>query len=319
MQDKVDIYFAQFCYAGNGGVATVLPEFVPWYAKVSAQLEADPRVGRVGWQKYGDIPLSMERNRVVKDAREGGYDVIVMLDSDNVPDLYVGSDPEAAEFISSSLDFLLLRRRHGLPSVVCAPYCGPPPHPVRGGEENVYVFQFQNRVSDEPATDSGVRLEPYSRNHAAIMRGIQAIGAGPTGVIMYSVDAFELLPVVETNSIEILQDVRDGKLSLERAQQLLDRESWFFYEHPDREQTTKASTEDVTNTREIQFAGIEKFGHSVVFCNWDSWAGHYKPKCVGKPSVIPIEAVSGMFREAVQEGYAASERCLDVDFTGDGA
>jgi hypothetical protein len=85
-----------------------------------------------------------------------------------------------------------------------------------------------------------------------------------------------------------LNDVAAGKVGVARAKQLLAMESWFYYEYEDGECTHKASTEDCTNTREIQLAGIEKHGEPVVFCNWDSWAGHYKPKCVGKPTPLRI-------------------------------
>ena len=272
-----------------------------------------PGIGRVGWAKYGDIPLSMERNRVIKDAKENDYDIVVMLDSDNVPDLYLGSDKEAKPFIQTSLEFLLDRSKVGLPTVVCAPYCGPPPHPVDGGCENVYVFDFE----DSEDGGSEYRLKQYSRSHAAIMRGIQPVAAGPTGVIMYSMDALDLLPVNEMSKLDVLEAVKRGDISTGRAEQMLAMESWFFYEHPDLEQTTKSSTEDVTNTREIQFAAMNKLGKPVVFCNWDSWAGHGKPKMVGKPAVVPIESVTNLYREAVISGVSARDRTVEVDFTGD--
>lgn len=312
------ILFAQFCYAGNGGVATVLPEFVPWYAKVSAYLEAHEEIDRIGWKRYGDIPLSMERNRVIRDAKDEGFDIIVMLDSDNVPDLYLGVDAEAKPFIETSLEFLLGRAKVGLPTVVCAPYCGPPPHPTRGGEENVYVFHFESTDGDGTEGNPCYRLKAYDRNHAAIMRGIQPIAAGPTGVTMYSMDALDLLPVGEYTKAEVLNQVARGEVTPERAEQLLAMESWFFYEHPDQEQTRKSSTEDVTNTREIQFAAHEKFGKDVVFCNWDSWAGHGKPRMVGKPIVVPMESVTGLYREAVTRNVSFRDRIVEVDFTNDG-
>ncbi len=305
----VDVLIAVLTYGGNGGVATCLPSHATWIAKNYAAMKADIRIGRVRVRQFGDIPLSMERNRIVKMAKQDGFDVILMLDSDNVPDMYFGHDPNAKPFWSTSFDLLYERLTKGLPTVVCAPYCGPPPDPVRGGEENVYVFYFSN-----PETGSITpRLAPYTREHACLMKGIQPIGAGPTGVILYSTSAFDLMPVRQKTSRQILEDYRNGSVSLERAEELLNLESWFFYEYTDAEQTQKASTEDVTNTREIQLAGIIKHGQPVVFCNWDAWAGHYKPKLVGRPSIIPIEAISTVFRDAVRNNISAHDEVQMLD------
>ena len=320
---KLDILFAQFCYAGNGGVATVLPDYVPWFARVSSDLANDDTVGRVAIRQYGDIPLAMERNRVVADAKRDGYDVIVMLDSDNIPDLYLGKRSGALPFIETSYRFLHDRAKRGVPTVVCAPYCGPPPHPTKGGQENVYVFYATedetedeihgvHRHSPDGTPVHNVKFEPYSREHAPMMTGIQPIAAGPTGCIMYSTDAFDLMPVHGRTDEEILEDHAKGRITSERAMQLLRMESWFFYEYTDSQQTRKASTEDVTNTREIQFAGIEKHGEPVLFCNWDAWAGHMKPKCVGAPAPLRLENVSRIFAEAVRSNKSATERTVEL-------
>jgi len=315
---KLKILFAQFAYAGNGGVATVLPHYVPWFAKVYKQLSADDRVEQVAIKVYGDIPLDIERNRVVLDAKQHGFDVIVMLDSDNVPDLYFGHRSEARAFIETSFNFLYEREIKGIPTVVCAPYCGPPPHPTKGGSENVYVFFATHDEGDDSNPDhvGRIRFEAYSREHAAIMRGIQPCAAGPTGCIMYSTSAFDLMPVHQHTKDEILDDLMAGKISKDRAKQLINMESWFYYESPNGLRTSKASTEDVTNTREIQMAGLQKHGEPVVFCNWDAWAGHFKPKCVGAPSLLRIESVSNLFRETVVNNISGQEQSVDIDFTG---
>jgi hypothetical protein len=316
-KQKLDVMVVMFCYAGNGGVATVLPDIATWLTKVTRRMSDDDRIGRVGIKRAGDIPLTMERNRVVKEAKDRDFDVIVMLDSDNVPDLYLNRRETAKPFWDTSFDLLYERKLKGLPTVVCAPYCGPPPHPVNGGEENVYVFYAESDESDDKDPDKvgAIRFSSYSRQHAALMRGIQPIAAGPTGCIMYSVDAFDLMPIHGMSDQQILEDYKAGKYTTERARQLLRMESWFFYEYTDAYQTRKASTEDVTNTREIQLAGIEKHGEPVVFCNWDAWAGHMKPKCVGAPQPLRIEQVSGVYREAVENNISAADRIVQVDFT----
>jgi hypothetical protein len=180
--------------------------------------------------------------------------------------------------------------------------------------ENVYVFYFGNKETRDPDAPLGpIELTPYSRDHAAMMTGIHPIGAGPTGVIMYSMDSFDLFPPTYPKE-QILDELLAGKHAKERAIQLLNRQGWFFYE-TDHRRTKKESTEDVTNTREIQLAGVLKHHEPVVFCNWDSWAGHWKPKCVGKPTNLPIEAVCNMFRHAVESNVSVHDRGIYVDTT----
>lgn len=312
-KSKVNILVAQLAYGGNGGVATVLPQLVPWFAHRHLWLKQDERIGQVAFKTYGDIPLSMERNRIVKEAIAGGFDLILMLDSDNLPDLYVGKEGGAKPFLESSFDFVYDRLCRGVPSVVCAPYCGPPPHPTNGGGENVYVFYAEaDEGQDEGAPNPNIRFKAYSREHAAIMRGIQPIAAGPTGVILYTTSSLELIPKRQPLR-EILQDVQAGSLGVERAKQLIEMRSWFYYEFEDGEESAKASTEDCTNTREIQLAGIAKHGEPIVFCNWDSWAGHYKPKCVGKPNPLRIESVSQVYAEAVRNNVSIDDAQVEID------
>jgi predicted O-methyltransferase YrrM len=282
-------------------------------ANLQSEMKSDERIGRVAIQTAGDIPLSMVRNKTVKDAKSQGFDVILMLDSDNVPDLYVGVDPQAKPFWSTSFDFLYDRKVRGVPTIVCAPYCGPPPHPTRGGEENVYVFYAEGEENQEPGQpEPSMRFAAYSREHAAIMTGIQPIAAGPTGVILYSTCVFDLIPPREDPKA-VLEKYKNGQVTLDRAADLLAMEAWFYYEYTDAEQTSKASTEDVTLTRNAQVAGLIKYGEPVVFCNWDSWAGHYKPKCVGKPNPLRIEGVSHVFREAVRTNVSYFDRGVELN------
>lgn len=309
---KLDILVAFFCYAGNGGVRMVHHTLVSWFASVYHKMVSDERIGRIGIQYPGDVPLTMERNRVVELAKKGGFDAIWMLDNDNIPDLYVGKDPGAREFWESSFDFLYERKVRGLPSVVCAPYCGPPPHPTEGGMENVYVFYFANRATG--SDEHGLSLEAYTRNEAAQMVGIQPIGAGPTGCILYSTDAFDLMPVRSQPKEDILLAVKDGRMDVTTALRRLNMESYFWYEFTNQTQSQKASTEDVTNTREIALAGQLRYKQDVLFCNWDSWAGHAKPKVVGKPTVLYSNNVSSMFQEAVLSNIRSDERVVNVNF-----
>ena len=289
----------------------LLPEIAMWWAKTYAEMLKDERIGRIECMRFGDVPLTMERNRMVRVAKDRECDVLLMLDSDNAPDIYHGLKSWAKPFWQSSFDFLYERKMQGLPTVVVAPYCGPPPHPTKGGQENVYVFHGEQ--AETGAMDANFHVTAYSRNHAAQMRGIQSIAAGPTGVAVYSLDAFDLMPVHNLSQETILRQFKAGLIPIERAQRLLNMQSWFFYEYTNGEQTAKASTEDVTNTREIQLAGIIKHKQPIVFCNWDAWAGHYKPKCVGMPEPVFIEAVNDLYREAVELNTSALETISEMD------
>lgn len=310
---KLDVLICNFAYAGNGGYSAVLPSYLTWFAKVNEWCKNDERIDRVAHKIAGDTPLPMERNRVVKEAKQEGFDVILMLDSDNIPDLYLGKNSRAKPFWETSFNFLYDRKLRGIPTVVCAPYCGPPPHPVNGGMENVYVFYAEGLENREPgAPHQSMKFEAYSREHAAIMSGISPIAAGPTGVIVYTTDAFDLMETRVDPRI-VLEQYKAGQIDQERACQLLQRESWFYYEYNDAECTQKASTEDVTNTREIQMAGILKHNEPIVFCNWDAWAGHMKPKCVGAPNPLRIEQVSQVFTEAVRNNISAADKLIELD------
>lgn len=303
-------------YGGNGGVATLLPEIMFWWAKVCSEMEKDERINCIRAKKFGDVPLTMERNKMVRTAKDLGCDVLLMIDSDNIPDLYEGVLPEAKPFWKTSFDFLYERKIRGLPTVVAAPYCGPPPHPTKGGIENVYVFHPE--VLEGDVDKQIFKLEGYSREHAAQLRGIQPMAAGPTGCILYSMDAFDVMPVHSFTQADILDMYKRGEISNQRACRLLNMQSWFFYEYTNGEQTEKASTDDVTNTREIQLAGILKYKEPIVFCNWDAWAGHAKPKIVGKPLPIFVEQVNELYREAVEKNASCHDRLDYVDYGTEG-
>jgi predicted O-methyltransferase YrrM len=313
---QLDVFVAMFCYGGNGGVGMQLPEITVWYAKTHAEMAQDPRIGRIECMRFGDVPLTMERNRAVRAAKDRQCDVLLMIDSDNVPDLYLNVKPWAKPFWKTSFDFLYERKLRGLPSVVCAPYCGPPPHPVKGGLENVYVFHGEANESDV-GNQAYLRFQAYSREHAAQMRGLQSIVAGPTGVIVYTLDALDLMAVHSLTDEQILHKFQQGELTMDRAIRLINMKSWFFYEYTNHEQTQKASTEDVTNTREIQLAGLVKHKEPIVFCNWDAWAGHYKPKCVGMPEPIFVDHINENYLEAVERGLHSQDTLQDVNFTDD--
>jgi hypothetical protein len=128
----------------------------------------------------------------------------------------------------------------------------------------------------------------YDRHTAVKMAGIQECAALPTGLIMYDMRAFELT---------------EPKTD--------DDKPWFYYEWKDRFAAEKASTEDVTMTRDLALVGTQRLGYNPVYCNWDAWAGHWKPKCVGKPVSIPASGVSKKLRDCWAGGYEPGTAIVD--------
>lgn len=280
---KVNVLVGQFCYSSNGGYSAILPQIGDWWAKVYHEMMVDERINVVAKVNLSDTPITMTRNQLLRKAVAGKFDIVLMLDSDNEPDLYVGHDSAAKPFWQSSFDFAYRRLTQGLPTCIGAPYCGPPPHPTGGGCENVYVFKWLNW---ESVTEGygGAEVAPYDRNEAALMTGIAPAAALPTGLMLLTVNALEAI-----------------------------KPPYFRYEWKDAWEAEKASTEDVYFTRNLAMAGRMKWGAPIVFANWDAWAGHHKPKCVGKPVVLRLEQVCETFAEAVRNNFGAQEQMVFVN------
>lgn len=180
-------------------------------------------------------------------------------------------EPGAKPFWDSSFDFVL---QHNGPCCIAAPYCGPPPL------SNVYVFRWSNWQNPDVQPNPDMRLEQYSREEAAQRAGIERVGALPTGLILIDMRAFERL-----------------------------KPPYFYYEWNDGTQSEKASTEDVTFTRDLNLLGVPQY------VNWDAWAGHWKLLRVDKPRVIYTDHVQQKYREAVLADIRSNERLRMI---GDG-
>lgn len=204
---------------------------------------------------------------------------MVMVDSDMKPDI-LGGQPGSQPFFKSSFDFLVNHYAKG-PVCIGAPYCGPPPM------ENVYVFRWNNWASENPNPD--FQLEMYDRHTAVKLAGIQECAALPTGLIMYDMRCFSLTePKTESDK------------------------PWFYYEWKDKYHADKASTEDVTQTRDLSLVGTQRLGYNPVFCNWDAWAGHWKPKCVSKPQVISASGISEKLKGWWEAKVDPNTRLVDI-------
>jgi hypothetical protein len=287
---KVNFAIALFAYGGNGGTASLIPEIALYLAKIYHQLKQDDRIARVGIQVYADTPITMTRNRAVKDAREGGFDMLLMLDSDNEPDAYIGTDPDAKPFLDVAFDFTYERLLQGLPTFIAAPYCGPPPHPVpkpgiTDGGEVPYLFEWTNDESD--SLDAKFKIALLTRLEATRLKGIHPVAALPTGVCLSTLNAYAPLP-----------------------------KPYFKYEF-DEEHSQKYSTEDVVATRDISLYWKMTKNIDVIFAACDSWALHHKPKRVGKPKVVHLEAIAKEMREAILNDHSGLIEKRQVDYTKD--
>lgn len=167
-------------------------------------------------------------------------------------------DEQATPFWKTAFDFWW---NYPGPCIIAAPYCGPPPN------ESCYVFEWQTRQND--VIDGEGKIAMIPREAAAAKRGIGRVAALPTGLMLIDMKAFEGL-----------------------------KEPYFYYEMDDYTCSGKASTEDVTFTRDADFAGVP------LYCTWDSWAGHWKRKCVGRPMPLPMGIIPHKFRQSVERELA---------------
>lgn len=288
---KVRVGVFLFCYGGNGGIASTSPDLAFWFADLQRKIKADPRISEMHRQVISDTPITMSRNLAVRIAKESGCDMFLMLDSDNIPDAYLNSDKTATPFWETAFDFAYKRLTESkIPTVIAAPYCGPPPSPVqRPGVtdhgEVPYLFEWMNNESDtdHPAYE----LKLLTRNEAAKLRGVYPVAALPTGVCLCTTNAFEYPPPPQ--------------------------KGYFHYEF-NEDASEKMSTEDVVATRDLSLYWKMKHNVDVLWATCDSWALHVKTKKVGRPRPTPVEAIAKDFRDSITTNYSGLEqkRYLDL-------
>ncbi len=286
---KYKIAFAQF---PGGGISRM--ETNAWVVNTVRVMDKDPRIEQVVSLTYADTPITMLRNRAVLEARGAGCDYLVMVDSDMQPDApYAGSKP----FWASSWDWMMERRDqerqvdldhqdgHGhwwptpeevklQPATIAAPYVGPPP------EQCCYVFHWTSKASGHPNPDFQLNMIP--RESAAIRSGIQEVAALPTGLILYDMRVFDILPP-----------------------------PWFEYEWGDPPfNSVKVTTEDVYQTRNASMLGLPQF------CNWDAWAIHIKTAHCPKPMIVTRDQVHQSLKDAVLRGIDSGDKLCILPTTG---
>ena len=303
-QLQLSVAFAHFPYGGNGAAAKEHPDIRDWEVETVLEMKKDSRIKDFSSKPFNDTPITMTRNRAMREAKKAGVDLLLMVDSDQSPNRHKG-EPWYKPFWKEAFNFLYENYSKG-PRLIFAPYCGPPGDE---GGENVFVFHWANSGARGPETR--FKLQPYSREHAAIMSGIQEAGAGPTGMLLLDTRLLDLIEPSGLPRQEVLERVATGRMSVEEAMWAL-KEGYCHYEWTNSYAEEKASTEDVTLTRDISMAGIEKLGYNPVFCAWDSWIGHWKPWNVGKPTIYSADHVAETLKRAVVQNHRDNEAIIDI-------
>lgn len=262
---KVNFMIANFAYGGVVG-----DKVMQYHSRITNWLTRQPFIDKIIPWCENDTPITMLRNKACLDALRADCTYLLMIDSDMHPDVYIHEDGSrefewVKPFLKTALPFLM---QHPGPAAIGAPYCGPAP------AENIYVFRWQNMETNS-ANHSGVSLEQFTRPEAAEARGIQEVGALPTGLYLMDTRMLHHMPT-----------------------------PWFDYEYektkgPDGKvrdyRCRKISTEDVVFTRNASLLGFKQY---VL---WDAWQGHLKIKCVGMPHYLGPESVADDFRQALAE------------------
>ncbi len=299
---KLSVMIGHFPYAGNGACSAESPSIREWETQTILKMQADPRIDNVWTKSLSDCPITMTRNRMIRIAKEHGAHLLLMVDSDQAPNHHAG-EPGYKPFWDEAFNFIYERYQKG-PHIVFAPYCGPP-----NGTENCYCFKAES--TGNHSQETGWKLVAYSRSEASKMTGIQEAAAGPTGMILIDLRACDLIEPVAMSKEAVLEAAIAGQMTKEEALYAL-REGYFYYEYVDQRADEKASTEDVTFTRDIALAGLAKLGYNPLYCAWDSWVGHHKPWTVGKPREYTLENVNASYRKAALEGSRSNERIIEA-------
>jgi hypothetical protein len=272
---KASILFAQFYMDAPRHVWPAR-----WVDRMVAQCKTDPRIEGVFRRDWNDTPIHMMRNDCFCFAEERCIDIVVMIDDDMTPDLYCSAEQiiQAQYGIDpTARPFLGV----ALEQIFKAPAPGAivlapycGPPPI----ENVFAFRVANWASDDPDAVKRIRLEQYAREEAAQRGGIEEVIAGGTG-----------LCAIDMRGIHLLDHPR------------------FDYEWTDKTMRKKGSTEDVVFFRNISLVGVP------VYMAWDSWAGHNKNKCVGKPKLSTVDDVRENLRRALANGNRNSKLVMIGD------
>lgn len=278
---KLSLMLVTFAYSGNSTGSSLCWPTAEWLIKTAVRLKTEEKFtsridqDRIFIKSISDTPITATRNAAIKEAQEGGIDLVLMLDSDMSPDVHVGEHPDAVPFFDTAFDFIYERYEQG-PNFVAAPYGGAPVH------ENVFGFCWERHSN--LGEEAPFELRQYNREECVYFSGIREAAAAATGLILYDIRCFDLI----------------------------DR-PYFQYEWTDESQSKKASTEDVQNTRDISMAGLTRYGYNPCNIAWSSWAGHNKNWCVKKPQPYTASMVSKTLTNALSRKDLADGRVVQVE------
>ena len=297
---KLNLFVGFPSYGGNGGISSEVPDIREWWSELVLKLRDDPRIGKVFTKTVADTPITAVRNDFVQMAKECDCHLLMMVDSDQGLQKHAG-ESWYKPFWDEAFNFIYDNYGKG-PRMVFAPYVG--------SQENVFVFKWSDGSSTK-YNDESFELKPYDRQEAAMMSGIHEAAAGPTGLILIDMRCCDLVAPSGMRKRDVLEKLQTGEMTVDEADWAL-HEGHFFYEWETTFANKKASTEDVTFTRNVSLAGIEKLGYNPVFCAWDSWIGHHKPINVGRPQRFSADHVHASLRKAVVENSRPNEVILDL-------
>jgi hypothetical protein len=238
------------------GGRTEDPAVTDWAMDFWLSTHQHPRVERVErWWKIG-TPIDSLRNEAVQIAKGLAVDFLVMIDSDMEPDAVDHRTPAKKKFWPRALDFLIDHWDKG-PCAVAVSYCSAPPD----SQLMCYIATPKDAPLKEPGSGFISRTIPDSL--AVRLSGYQMMGALPTGLIAFDMRMFSKTCVNAFGETVTLQP------------------PYFHYtweEDPYMCHRDMANTEDLCMTRKASAIGIP------MYCDWDTWAVHWKLTPVGKPA-----------------------------------
>lgn len=299
---KHSLYVSIPSYAGNGGTESVHPDIMHWWGELTVKLSKDERISEVTLDTKSDTPIPMIRNHAVVKARNAGADLLLFVDSDQSPNKHRG-ESWWKPFWDVAFEAIYKHWEKG-PLCIGAPYVGGP-----GPEgQNVYVFAWESQ--GDPGDEASFKMIMYPRQIANKLSGLQECAALPTGMMLIDMRCFELIEPATRSKREVLELFQQGKLDIDQAMRGI-TEGWFYYEWKNGYATHKASTEDVTFTRDLSMAGMRKLGYNPLRCAWDCWVGHHKPWNAGKPVQHGVDEVGNVFWRAMESGLETDERIIN--------
>lgn len=299
---KLSCLFVFFSYGGHSGMPAEHPSCREFVTQIQSQTHNDPRIDRIEMKTYSDTPITMTRNKAIKDAREQGFDLVVFFDADQDFMLHA-DDPWYKPFFPVAFDAIYDHYDKG-PLVIAAPYTG-------GANNGQNIFYFQWRNQGVMGDDTTFSLEQYTREEAALMSGLHPVAALPTGLIMFDLRIFDVLDDGRLSKEQALDLYKDGKITKAEALRSLS-DGYFYYEWTDETASEKASTEDVTITRDISLIGEIKLGYNPLRVACDSWIGHVKPYTTGRPKIFSTEQVGNTLKRAVLNNISFRDRIVRV-------